>query len=133
MTATPDLTLDNAKSFFGALFGGAHHIPSAIRDKGGGRWSVSARAAGAGLATFDSDMLTQLVLLAHERSIRAAIFPSGPGRVRISITQRDRGSASCMSGHATIEEAIVRFRCREHDWRPTWRRRAGVGEEGDAR
>ena len=40
------------------------------------------------LSTYDGSELTRLVLLAHKRSVRASVLPSGPGQIKIVLFQR---------------------------------------------
>jgi len=106
------LTYEQAVDFFSALYGGKHHIPGArygdaknVKVWGTG-WSVSHYGD---LSTYDFDMLTRLVLLAHDRCVRACIRQGGPGGVKVCISARDR-EGGFSERHPTIEEALARFR-----------------------
>ena len=75
----------------------------------GGGVSVNMNAYGRGLATWDSDGLTRLVIAAHDACTRVCITPASPTYLKIRLHPRERDS-SFMTGHPTIEEAIARFR-----------------------
>lgn len=83
------------------LFGGFHHSTARkIRAWGDG---ICYSHYGE-LATFDFDHLTRLVRMAHDRCIRAAVGPSGPGMVRIMLFKRKGRSGSMWERHPTWEE-----------------------------
>ena len=103
------ITLEQATAFFAELYYGEHHIPGPIRVWGWG-WKVSHYGE---LATFDYDQLTRLVLLAHDRCVRAAVMQGGPRGVAIGITARSRDTARMGTDHPPIEEAIAKFRAME--------------------
>jgi hypothetical protein len=68
-----------------ACYNGAHHVPN-IYACGNG-----IRVAHHGdMATFDGDMLTRLVVLAHDMAVRVEVVPSGPMRVGILLHPRQR-------------------------------------------
>lgn len=80
------LSIEDATAFFEEFYRGEHHFPGKIKPYGLG-WSMSHLGP---LATFDSDDLTRLVLLAHEKCIRAQVESGGPNRLRIAIWGRKR-------------------------------------------
>jgi len=94
-----------ATQFFADFFGGKHHIPAEIREWGLG-WCLNTFQE---LSTFDYNSLTRLVFMAHDRCIRVAILPSGPGRVKIVIWQRER-QGGVTERHPTIEDALRTWR-----------------------
>lgn len=112
----PRLTREQASAFFEVLYRGRHHFPGQLRDEGSGCWSIPHYHS---LASFDSDELTRLVLLAHDIGVRVWIRPSRPRYLRIWISARLRGSGQMSTDHPTIEEAIVKFRL--SDERPWYR------------
>jgi len=117
LSAKHILTEAEATSFFAKLYRGVHHIPDEkIRDEGNGCWSV---AHYGGMSTFDFDELTRLVLLAHERCVRAWVTAGRPRYVRIWIAGRVRDTGDIVTSHPTIEQALAKFRARDDE--PWWR------------
>jgi hypothetical protein len=102
----PDVTKEQAVSFFAELFGGEHHIPNGLKPYGSG-WKVSCYGD---LSTFDFDRLTRLVFLAHDRCVRAVVEQSGPRMVGIVIWQRAKREGSICERHPTIEQALEMWR-----------------------
>jgi len=86
------------------LVGGEHHINSRVYSFGRG---IRASVYSGQLATFGFDMLTRLVLMAHDRCIRAEIIASGPGRVGIALHKRHTREGSMSKRHPTIDQAIA--------------------------
>jgi hypothetical protein len=99
------LSKEEATAFFAAIYRGEHHFPGKLKQWGEG-WSMNHFGQ---LATFDCDDLTRLVLLAHDRCIRAAVEQGGPGGVKIAIWKRER-DGDTYNRHPTIEQAIEAFR-----------------------
>lgn len=129
------MTKEQAVDFFATLYRGEHHIPGRrcggkenVRDDKGGVWSVSHHGE---MATFDDDELTRLVLLAHERGIRAWVRPGGPWAVRVFINARDPASDSMSRTHPTIEEAVDKSRSHSGDsWSRLLGQKASAEKEG---
>jgi len=99
------LSEDDAKAFFATFYRGEHHFPGKLKPYGLG-WSMSHFGS---LSTFDTDDLTRLVLLAHEKCIRVQIEQGGPNRLRIAIWGRKR-EGSMFERHPTIEQALDSFK-----------------------
>ena len=122
-----------ALQFFSDLFGGAHHIPGAgyaagpkVKPWGDGFCVVTC----SDLATFDADVLTRLVFLAHDRGYRAEVSPA-MRHVRIAIHRRLlRDGGSMWERHPTLEAAVADWRQR-HD-PPSVASPASVHLRGDA-
>ena len=91
-------------------YGGAHHIPGDLKQKG----SYIECNVYSGLSTYDNTTLTRLVLGAHDECCRMEIQASGPGRLKLLFSDRKRpeecGELPLMNGHATIEQAITAYR-----------------------
>lgn len=103
------MTKEQAVAFFAKFYGGEHHIPRpGVRERGTG-WYVNHRE-GNELASFDSDSLTRLVFLAHDRCVRVAINDCGLGMVRICIWQRARTADRFWARHPTLEQAVASWR-----------------------
>lgn len=99
------MTKEQAVEFFAELFLGEHHIPrSGVKGFGFG-WAV---IYDGDFATFDAEMLTRLVFLAHDRCVRAEVSHAGM-HLRISIWQRVREGRKSQR-HPTLETALS-------DWR----------------
>jgi len=63
------------------------------------------------LATFDSDALTRLVVLCHDRMIRCSVQGLAPGYVRLMFHQRHkRDEGSRWERHPTLEAAAEQIR-----------------------
>lgn len=90
------------------LVRGFHHMPGDIKRCGAGV-EVNMRAP---LATRDFSELTRLVVMAHDRCIRAEIAPSGPGRLKILLHKRHARAGSMVERHPTLEEHIAMCRPR---------------------
>lgn len=89
------------------VFRGEHNAPDRIYACGSG---IKCSAPIYGLATFDFDYLTRLVVLAHDHCIRVDISSSSPGRIGLMLHQRSGRSGEVSVRHPTIEEAIERVR-----------------------
>jgi len=100
-----ELTLEEATEFFADLYCGEHHIPNKIQKFGQG-WCVNDYTP---MATYDFDRLTKLVVMAHDRCIRAEIHPASSGKFKLAIWKRQR-EGSMSEKHSTMEEAITRVR-----------------------
>lgn len=101
-----EFTIQEATSFFATLFYGEHHIPSKVTPCGYG-WQISSKYIS--LSTFDFSDLTRLVVLAHDRCIRAEVSAKGMNQVVIKIHKRSRVDSITL-GHPTIEENIKKIR-----------------------
>ena len=110
----PDMTKEEAVRFFSTLYFGEHHIPArgccgvhGVREFGPGSWYVNHHGD---MATYDYDLLTRLVFLAHDSCYRASVENGGPRQVKIVIWKRSgRGGGIC-HGHPTIEYALEKWR-----------------------
>jgi len=97
--------IEEAKAFFAAYFYGEHHIPSDLKHFGWG-WRVILHDNE--LSTFDYSGLTRLVLLAHDRCIRAGIGTAGM-KLTIHIHKRKR-EGEMSEKHPDISTAIDTIR-----------------------
>ncbi|MBA7646724.1 hypothetical protein ES703_54490 [subsurface metagenome] len=103
MDATP---YEVAEEFFSELYFGKHHIPSKIIAYGNG-WCINHHGD---LSTFDFDILTRLVFLAHDKCIRVELSQGGPRAVKISIWKRYGRIGRIDQRHPTIETALETWR-----------------------
>lgn len=101
------LEKQEAIEFFSALFNGEHHIPKSLKEFGYG-WSVD---MGNDFSTYDFNLMTKLVVLAHDRCIRATIQGKSKNTVTIGIHKRDRAKAGSMCEfHPELEDAVKSIR-----------------------
>jgi len=62
------------------------------------------------LSTYDFDLLTRLVVMAHEECVRVSVRSSGPRLVKICLWPRRGRDGRVDDRHPTIEQAIERVR-----------------------
>lgn len=86
------------------LFRGFHHVTGKLHNWGGGI-KLNATQVGA-FATFDFDILTRAVIMAHDRMIRFEIVPSGPRMLGLILHKRHHREGAMHERHPTIECAI---------------------------
>lgn len=103
------MTDDQRECFdlFCELVGGEHHITCNVKTWGRG---IRASMYSGTLSTFDFNGLTRLVVLCHDRCIRAEIVQSGPGRIGVVLHKRHKREGSVCERHPTMEEAIAMHR-----------------------
>ena len=89
---------------FADVVGGFHHVYGKFKPFGSG---VKVSDYGSRWATFDSDRLTRLVILAHDRMIRVEVTPSGPGRIGFALWKRYKREGAMSERHPTMEQAIA--------------------------
>jgi hypothetical protein len=97
--------IERCKMVLAIAFRGLHHLPSGFKDHG--RW-IEANIFG-GVATYDFDVLTRLVVAAHDLCVRVEISHSGPRLIKLILHPRQREGGMCHR-HPTIEEAIKKVR-----------------------
>ena len=86
------------------LFGGFHHMNCRkVEPSGNG---ISYLSAYASFASFDSDRLTKLVFLAHDRCVRVEIEPRAFRYLNITLYKRHLRLGRIFERHPTIEEAL---------------------------
>ena len=83
---------------------GTHHVLRGVRAK---EWWIQVHHHG-DLATADGDLLTRLVVAAHDAAVRVAISP-GMRYVRIMLHPRRRTDLN-MTNHPCLEDAAKRMR-----------------------
>ncbi len=84
------------------LMRGYHHVSGNIKPCGSGI-EINTRATG--WATFDFNHLTTAVVMAHKRSIRFEIEPSGPRMLKLCLHKRQR-TGLMHERHPTLEQAM---------------------------
>jgi hypothetical protein len=90
------------------LFHGWHHLPGDIKQSGSRAIHINIR--GGNLSTFDYNNLTVLVVLAHDRMIRAEICSSGPGMVKLMLHKRHQRVGDMALRHPTLADAVASIR-----------------------
>lgn len=97
---------ERMESVLSVAFRGIHHVPKITKYGDGNQfWAVNVRS---GIATFDSDQLTRLVLAAHHFAVRVEIQSSGPGLVKLLLHTRKR-DGNIYESHPTIQQAIEKL------------------------
>ena len=83
---------------------GSHHLHGKLHEWGSGiRFNSTYNV----MSTYDCDMLTRAVLMAHKRLIRFEIVPSGPGMLGLVFHKRkNRVGGNMWDRHPTIEKQI---------------------------
>lgn len=89
------------------LVHGEHHLNGIVRACGRG---LGINLQFVTLSTFDFDYLTRLVVMAHDRCIRAEIVPSGPGMIGLHLHKRHWREGPMHSRHPTIDQAVAAIR-----------------------
>ena len=90
------------------LQGGFHHVTGKIKRAGDG---IETSSFNFRAATYDFDGLTRLVVLAHDRMIRAEIAPSGPGMLKLYLQKRHlREGGHMHERHPELEQAAAAIR-----------------------
>lgn len=82
-------------------FAGAHHVPKVCF---GARW-VSISVFGE-MATTDGNLLTRLVVAAHEAAVRVSVGAGGPRLVQVRLHPR-KHTPMIATNHPTMEAAIL--------------------------
>lgn len=105
-----DILRERVVRILNKTFGGIHHVPSwENREEAEGPNAYINFTYFSGLATYDFDYLTRLVIGAHEECVRLNINPVAYRYSRLSFSLRQR-EGSMMERHPTIEQAIEQYR-----------------------
>jgi hypothetical protein len=96
-----------ALDFFAAVLGGRHHVPT-LKEWGFG-WCITLYGH---MSTYDSDRLTALVMLAHDRAMRVEISACNMQYIRLAVHQRSHAADRFYSRHPTLEQATAEWRKR---------------------
>lgn len=94
-------------NFLAAFFRGWHHVPTKIKECGKG---IEINFRPHGMATYDFDNLTRLVLMAHDKMVRVDIQGSGPSMIKLMLHKRDSREGSMYERHPTIEDVLSQWR-----------------------
>lgn len=85
------------------IYRGWHHVPAKVKPFGRG---IECNVSRGGFATFDCDDLTRSVFMAHDRCIRLAIGPSGPGLIKLMLWKRAGRVGKFHERHPSLSEAV---------------------------
>ena len=91
------------------LFCGWHHVNGKLHEWGSGI-KLNCTTADNKFATYDFNYMTRAVLMAHDRCIRFAIEPSGPGMLGLVLHKRHSRDGGMSERHPTIDDAILLFK-----------------------
>src|SRR5574343_631208 len=95
----------------GDLYEGIYHLANSATQKAD--WSNAHRVSvvlRTEMATIDNNLLTRLVILCHDRMLRANIQPVGPGYMRICFSFREKRDGRLYERCPTIEDHIAQIR-----------------------
>lgn len=112
---------DNQKkcyNFLCDMSGGSHHVYEKIHRIGD--WGIKINTQ-RDFATYDFNLLTQIVIMAHKRAIRVEFTGSGPNMVKliISVRQHDKEEKLGYSErHPSLEDLIEK--CKETLEKDAW-------------
>ena len=94
------------KLFLSRLFRGFHHIPTEPKPSGSG---IEINFIPGMFSTVHTDLLTKLVIMAHNWGVRATIAGSGPGMIKLKLHIRKIRADEMHERHPTILEAVEKF------------------------
>jgi hypothetical protein len=101
----------NVADMLGDVFKGIYHLPSnSLRKVDWGDPSCIEYTYYGCLETVDFNLLTILVVLAHDRMIRISIRGIGPGYMRLMFHQREKRTGSIYERYPTIEDHVKQIR-----------------------
>jgi len=89
------------------VMGGTHHLYNPVKPCSESGIETIYHTS---MSTFDFDMLTKFVILAHDRCIRVEIAPYNFKNIKIRLHKRDGREGSMSRRHPTIERAIEKLR-----------------------
>lgn len=98
-------------NIIGIVGGGIYNTPinwKSANWKFGGRGVAVNWTCGNGFATWDFDMLTKLVLLAHAECIRVELEATAPRLFKVVFFERER-EGDIARRHPTIAQAVAAF------------------------
>lgn len=100
---------EQVADLLGDLFVGLYHLDKAESVDWANDHHIEVRVAYKDWATFDSNLLTKLVFLAHDRCLRASISPRSAHAITLLFHQRQR-DGGIWDRHPTIEQALTMYR-----------------------
>lgn len=105
-----EMTADQAECYrlLCDLMGGEHHLEGGVIAWGDGIYYNQLSS----IATFDFNLLTVAVILAHDRCIRLEVRPAGPRSIGLALHKRHAREGSMSRRHPTLETAVAEARSR---------------------
>ena len=94
------------------LFHGYHHVYGIIRESGKNGICINAQNCSNYFGTVDFNNLTRAVVMAHDRSIRFSICPSGPRMLGLSFHKRHKRDGDISERHPALEDHLRDIRSR---------------------
>ena len=89
------------------LLGGEHHLVGRVARCGDG---IAYTALAFHAATFDNNQLTRLVVMAHDRCIRAELSPRSGRSMTLTLHKRAGRDGRMFERHPTMEVAVAAAR-----------------------
>ena len=89
--------------FIDYVFGGRHHTQAVVDN--GGHYIIKFYQD---LSTWDANVLTAIVVAAHDLGLRVDVQPNGTRALRLMIHNRTQRE-SVMKGHPTLEQHLEKI------------------------
>lgn len=119
----------NVAQIIGTVWRGIYHLPQGSYIHERTKWDdptfIRVVIPDNGLATWDFDNLTKLVVLCHDYCIRVQIDCAGMKNINLRFHRRKGREGGMAERHPTIEQAI---HDPENNWRPTKEEVLNVGK-----
>ena len=97
-----------AAQFVAAVYRGFHHVHGKFKPAGRG---IEVNVF-AGISTYDFDILTRAVVMAHDKCMRLEVASSGPNKLKLYVHKRQR-EGSMFERHPTLEDAAASIRAED--------------------
>jgi len=91
------------------LLAGLHHLDDATGVDWADTHHIEVRLAWKELASFDGNLLTRLVFLAHDRCVRVSVRPRSHHALTLMFHPRER-TGGIWARHPTLEDAVAEHR-----------------------
>lgn len=100
---------EQVANLLGDLFVGIYHLNGAAAMDWANTHHIEIRVAHKEWASVDSNLLTKLVFLAHDRCLRVSISPRGHHSLTLLFHSRQR-DGGIWERHPTLEQAVAEHR-----------------------
>lgn len=104
---------ERMQAVLASVFGGMHHVYSLKKANEGTQREYWTVIHSGDLATFDFDLMTALVIFAHDYGVRVSLQNGGPRALKIILHARAKRDSSMFDRHPTLEDATTQIRKRE--------------------